>query len=148
MTSGKMDSLNLLIILIIGFNLCAAREPSKIVGGQNSHPGEIPYIVSLTIAHTNKHECGGSLISSKHVLTAAHCFHNYNNPESWKKLVVITGATNHEKDGERHHILKVSVHPEFMTGAENRWRNDIAVVTVRKKIEFSSEHDENNVLTI
>jgi len=40
----------------------------KIVGGDYAPNGEYPWFVS-----SQYHECGASLISSKHVLTAAHC---------------------------------------------------------------------------
>jgi hypothetical protein len=46
----------------------------RIVGGREvSPPGRYPFVVSLQRASTGAHFCGGSLISSHHVLTAAHC---------------------------------------------------------------------------
>ena len=44
---------------------------TKIIDGQETAINEYPWIVSLQLA--NGHFCGGSLISEKWVLTAAHC---------------------------------------------------------------------------
>lgn len=46
----------------------------RIVGGQNTIPNSWPWQVSLQVS--GRHECGGSLIDSIHVLTAAHCLGN------------------------------------------------------------------------
>merc|ERR1712217_687493 len=51
-------------------------EPSsKIVGGVTAHEGQFPFIVSLKIYnfHRYLHFCGGSAISTSHIITAAHC---------------------------------------------------------------------------
>uniref|UniRef100_A0A914PLR2 Peptidase S1 domain-containing protein n=1 Tax=Panagrolaimus davidi TaxID=227884 RepID=A0A914PLR2_9BILA len=42
------------------------------MGGKNTSEGEYPFIVG--IFYKNKYICTGTLISSRHVLTAAHCF--------------------------------------------------------------------------
>ena len=42
-----------------------------IVGGCESNPHSIPWQVAILSSRT-KH-CGGTLISSQHVMTAAHC---------------------------------------------------------------------------
>lgn len=48
------------------------RSKIRIVLGKTARRGEIPWMVS--IYHQNKFVCGGSIISSRHILTAAHCF--------------------------------------------------------------------------
>ena len=41
--------------------------------------GQFPFIVSLQ--YKNKHNCGGTIISKNHILSAAHCFLNVDiNP--------------------------------------------------------------------
>ena len=46
-------------------------QQSRIVGGQQASEGEFPWQVSLQ--QYGRHFCGGSLISTKYVMTAAHC---------------------------------------------------------------------------
>lgn len=48
-----------------------AQGLERIVGGQESEPGQWPWEVALFI--DNAWFCGGSLISASFVLTAAHC---------------------------------------------------------------------------
>lgn len=54
-----------------------------IFNGKLAMSNEFPYVVALGYENDNisepiKYNCGGSLISSQHVLTAAHCVSNIN----------------------------------------------------------------------
>lgn len=51
--------------------LVAAGENDKIVGGYECPRHSVPYQVSLNAGY---HFCGGSLISSQWVVSAAHCY--------------------------------------------------------------------------
>ena len=64
----------LLLTLTFIFVLAAAparSEDDKIVGGHECKRHSVPYQVSLNAGY---HFCGGSLISSEWVVSAAHCY--------------------------------------------------------------------------
>ena len=55
----------------------------RIVGGSTAAPGTQPWYVLLLVCNTSKtscQRCGATVISHKHLLTAAHCFFD---PENW-----------------------------------------------------------------
>lgn len=57
------------------FSDCGLRQfSSRIVGGTNATVGEWPWQASLQVRGT--HICGGALISSQWVVSAAHCFYD------------------------------------------------------------------------
>jgi trypsin len=43
----------------------------RIIGGEQADEGEFPYLVSIQLF--GAHSCGGSILNSNHILTAAHC---------------------------------------------------------------------------
>ncbi|KAE8288634.1 Trypsin-3 [Larimichthys crocea] len=51
-------------------------EDDKIVGGYECRKNSVPYQVSLNSGY---HFCGGSLISSTWVVSAAHCYKSYSS---------------------------------------------------------------------
>ncbi|XP_038670274.1 anionic trypsin-1-like [Scyliorhinus canicula] len=61
----------LLSLLLVA--AAAATSDEKIVGGYECSPHGVPWQVSLDMGY---HGCGGSLISDRWVISAAHCWYN------------------------------------------------------------------------
>ena len=52
-----------------------AIENARIYNGRDAKDGQYPWYIFLKIVDKKcRNSCGGSLISKKHILTAAHCF--------------------------------------------------------------------------
>lgn len=110
-----------------------------IVGGVNASKGEFPHMAALGYGFGNSvsFKCGGSLISERYVLSAAHCRTANRLPAS----VVRLGDLNliaRESD-----LPEMDVPVEQFISHENynprTKHNDIAVVRMRRNVEFSKK---------
>lgn len=78
------------IVVVMNCYLQSVRQ-AKIVGGSEAAVGEFPYQVSLT--YNDEFVCGGSILSTLLILTAAHCV-KYSRPS---RLKVTAGE--HDRSG-------------------------------------------------
>ena len=62
-----------------GAGTCGVRHsfPSHIIGGEDTNPGDWPWVARLLPG-----VCGGTLVSRRHVVTAAHCVERNSEPRS------------------------------------------------------------------
>ena len=93
-----------------------ADDIDGIVGGTMATPGQFPHQISLQ--SYGSHICGGSIISDRHILTAAHCVEG-----STSGLTVVTGTlhTRNRGEGERHSINSIRLHPSYTGKASDGW---------------------------
>ena len=63
--------------------------PAGIVGGTNAIPGAWPLLVSLKHRHKG-HQCGGSVIGPRWILSAGQCFDHFNLTD----FTIIAGKIN------------------------------------------------------
>merc|ERR1719391_770073 len=105
---------------------------SRIVGGTFTEKNKYPWQVGLTSRNGNSPYCGGSLISNKEVLTAAHC----NENKRASDIFVLLGEHDVTfSDGE----LKVTVcgvanHPNYNPRTNDY---DFAVLTLCDTVTFT-----------
>ncbi|XP_039442600.1 trypsin-1-like [Culex pipiens pallens] len=105
----------------------------RIVNGQEATLGQFPYQVFVDYQRNGgSYSCGGSILNSNNVLTAAHCV--------WRAEggIVIAGAHNRrieEPTQQRIPFAKVYYHADY---TEQRFRNDIAVVRLIRHITFNN----------
>ncbi|XP_029437568.1 serine protease 55-like [Rhinatrema bivittatum] len=103
---------------------------SRIIGGRDALPGEWPWAVSLQIG--NRHFCGGSILNSWWILTAAYCFQDAIFRS--KHLRVEVGATVLQKTKELIEVRKIIAHLWYTKWNNN---NDIALLLLSTPIEFN-----------
>ncbi|KAH0568738.1 chymotrypsin-2-like [Cotesia glomerata] len=135
MVSLISTAVNLLVFVLITISTADGGAPAKILEGTDAEPEKLSYMASLR--RYNIHVCGGAYISPCHVLTAAHCFVGRANPPYTEGLVVVGKAALNRYAGVIHEVEKVTPHSDFERGTKSRWRNDIAVVKLKKNITIS-----------
>ncbi|KAM3916902.1 transmembrane protease serine 9-like [Leptodactylus fuscus] len=127
-----------LLIPVDANSVCGSPQVTdRIVGGTDAVQGQWPWQVSLLYIQAGiiYHKCGGSLISSKWVLTAAHCV---NRDPSPKNHGVLLGAHKLENDFsiERMHGLRRIIIPTEYTGAVKS-RGDIALLELSIPVNYT-----------
>ena len=107
---------------------------SKIVGGQETLQHQFPWQVGLTGPRSRRPFCGGSILTSRTVLTAAHCVR-------WKEVgevVVVAGDHDHQAgEGEvRQAVCGVRLHPAYNSLDNN---HDLALLTLCQPLQWRME---------
>ncbi|KAK9701894.1 Trypsin [Popillia japonica] len=109
-----------------------------IIGGTKATRGEFGHMALVGYGTIGSHEwkCGGSLISDKFVLTAAHCLYARGFGEP---TVVRLGDTNYTDPTDDQYVQQVAVkklykHPEY--SAPEHY-NDIALLELEKPLSLN-----------
>uniref|UniRef100_A0AAG5D970 trypsin n=1 Tax=Anopheles atroparvus TaxID=41427 RepID=A0AAG5D970_ANOAO len=100
----------------------------RIVGGFEIDVSETPYQVSLQ--YYKRHRCGGSVLNSKWVLTAAHC----TDGTALSGLSVRYGSSKHASGGTVVSVTNVLQHPGY--SAETT-EYDFALLELEGEVSFS-----------
>eukprot|EP00116_Pleurobrachia_bachei_P008497 sb/3468759/ len=126
---------------------------ARIIGGDISERGVLPYIVNLdVIAGASRYICGGSILHKRWIITAAHCVVSdiEFDPEECTNCV-LTSTLFHPSqveafagdlrlrdydEGEQSSKAQmIIVHPEYDS---NSLENDVALIRLQYPLEYST----------
>uniref|UniRef100_A0A182QY37 Peptidase S1 domain-containing protein n=1 Tax=Anopheles farauti TaxID=69004 RepID=A0A182QY37_9DIPT len=123
---------------------CGQQEYSsgRIVGGIEAPTGQWPWMAAIFLHGTKRTEfwCGGSLIGTKYILTAAHCTRDSRQrPFAARQFTVRLGDIDLSTDGEpsapvTYKVTEVRAHPRF---SRVGFYNDIALLVLDKPVRKS-----------
>ncbi|XP_015589545.1 venom protease [Cephus cinctus] len=111
----------------------------KVVGGNPAQLGAWPWIAALGYRSTKNPNsprwlCGGTLVSSRHIVTAGHCVHNQRD-----LYIVRLGDLDLNSDSDGATPIDVLIerkiiHPEYNAAS---YTNDIAVLRLQQEVPFT-----------
>uniref|UniRef100_A0A3Q1ERB6 Tryptase-2-like n=1 Tax=Acanthochromis polyacanthus TaxID=80966 RepID=A0A3Q1ERB6_9TELE len=126
----------LLSVLVLIYN---TEVSVSIIGGTDAPPGRWPWMVHVsmtTFDGRSKWRCGGTLLTSQWVLSAAHCLDGLQKPAFHRSMVWIGTHKLQKLSGRYMGIDTVILHPHFYS-LTNGFANDIALIKLKKKVVFS-----------
>ncbi|XP_063983180.1 transmembrane protease serine 9-like [Diachasmimorpha longicaudata] len=138
-----MTGLTLIFVALAIVSVANGKPPQRIVGGTLASRGEIPYIVSLN--RNGHHFCGGSIISDRHILTAAHCVHDFTS-STQRSVTIRAGSLTSRSGGQTYTVDKIQVHPEYVDHLGSP-PNDIAIIKVKETIKFDQNTKKIDLVT-
>ncbi|XP_035770019.1 transmembrane protease serine 9-like, partial [Neolamprologus brichardi] len=104
---------------------------TRIVGGQVARVGSWPWQVSLQ--RSGSHFCGGSLINSQWVLTAAHCFQT--TPTGLTVNLGRQSLQGSNPNAESRTVTQIINHPNYNSVTFN---NDICLLQLSSPVTFNN----------
>ncbi|MGI9948543.1 trypsin-like serine protease [Vibrio hyugaensis] len=109
---------------------------TRIIGGEPANTSDWKFIASLV--HKGQpasigHFCGGSFLSGKYVLTAAHCVEDLNADD----LDIVLGLydQNRESQAQRIAVNNIYSHDAYNSNTTN---NDIALIELERSVDSAT----------
>jgi trypsin len=113
------------------------RTSLRIIGGSNAPSDRYSYFASLRRVSDNNgatggHFCGGAVIASKVILTAAHC----TGGKYAQQVRAVVGRSNFDNinDGEEIDVIQEIVHPKFSRVEGKAPNYDFALLILKKAV--------------
>lgn len=144
---AKMNTFGLLLALatfVVACHIATAApfendDIERIINGQTATPGQFPYQASLRVWAQPQgaprpsfiHFCGGSIISKRWILTAAHCLVELTDQN---RVIIVLGTNHISQGGDRYQKERHIVHPKFDVNI----LNDVGLVKSKKDFVYSA----------
>ncbi|KYO34482.1 transmembrane protease serine 9 isoform A [Alligator mississippiensis] len=110
----------------------AMQTANRIVGGSKASRGEFPWQVSLR--ENNEHFCGAAILTEKWLVSAAHCFNEFQDPKVWAAYAGTTSLSGIDPSTVKAGIARIITHPSYNADTADF---DVAVLELASPMAFN-----------
>ncbi|XP_075579927.1 transmembrane protease serine 9 [Pelecanus crispus] len=110
----------------------AMQTATRIVGGSEASRGEFPWQVSLR--ENNEHFCGAAVLTEKWLVSAAHCFTEFQDPGMWAAYTGTTSLRGSDSGAVKMGIARIILHPSYNADTADY---DVAVLELKRPVTFT-----------
>uniref|UniRef100_A0A8C6VB99 Transmembrane serine protease 9 n=1 Tax=Naja naja TaxID=35670 RepID=A0A8C6VB99_NAJNA len=110
----------------------AMRSATRIVGGSEALLGEFPWQVSLR--ESNEHFCGAAILTARWLVSAAHCFNEFQDPRTWMAQAGSVRLSGSEGSRAQAKVLRIFQHPSYNVESADY---DAALLELAEPLTFS-----------
>ncbi|CAG9811221.1 unnamed protein product [Chironomus riparius] len=124
-------------------NYCGQRVTGhgNIIGGSQLARGDHPWLAAL-VMRNGKYFCAGNLVTTRKVITAAHCIQDKHTslPTQPQNIIILLGVFDLDRTVETgrisHAVQSANIHPDWNTLTES-FDADIAVLVMETEAVYS-----------
>lgn len=127
---GSVRFICLTLVAILSATKAKHLIQPRIINGHDAQEGQFPHMASLRYRMMPVHACGATIISSRFLLTGAHCCISPNP----KDMFAVVGAIRQSSGGVIVELDKVTPHKGF---SKTEGKFDVAVLRTTKDITFT-----------
>ncbi|XP_062702305.1 trypsin-1 isoform X1 [Aedes albopictus] len=106
----------------------------RIVGGMETRVNQYPWMTILK--YNNRFYCGGTLITDRHVMTAAHCVHGFSRTRMSVTLLDHDQSMLNETETITAKVERIYKHPKY---SPLNYDNDIAVLRLDTVLQMTDK---------
>ncbi|KAJ6222276.1 hypothetical protein RDWZM_000821 [Blomia tropicalis] len=114
---------------------------SRIINGEQAGDNEAKFMVAIIVKTSvnRTNFCGGTLISSRAVLTAAHCVYDYECNIIYTQIEIRYGTKFWRRSNYPYNrVVNIEIEPNVIE-VNNYHYNDVAVLTLRNPIQPNND---------
>ncbi|KAK3736523.1 hypothetical protein QZH41_009404, partial [Actinostola sp. cb2023] len=114
--------------------MCGLRSLTRGLSAQINWPGQWPWQVALSLMGQSNQQCGGALIGTRWVLTAAHCFNRFQLSSYWIAQAGMWDLRRKDGNEQESSAKAIYVHPQYDRLSH---QNDIALIYLQNPVTFN-----------